>query len=114
MDQLVNSVYLAAACDTTGGVIPSLWDGMCKSGSEVEITSMADLVHFITNGVRIGIALAGILAVIAIIVAGLYYVVSTGDPARIKKAKDILTNVVIGLVLIIASYAIVTFISNGF
>ena len=36
------------------------------------------------------------------------------DPGRIKRAKDILINMTIGLLLIMASYAIITFISKGF
>jgi hypothetical protein len=48
-----------------------------------------------------------------IIVAAIYYVTSMGDPGRVKRAKDILTNLVIGLVLLIGAYAVVDFVTKG-
>jgi len=63
---------------------------------------------------RILIAISGSLAIIAIFVAAIYYITSTGDPSRVKRAKEILINTVTGLILIIMSYAAVTFISGNF
>lgn len=114
MTSFIDLFQLAAACDTNPGGLPSLWDGLCKSGTEVEFTSVADAGKLILNAVRILMTLSGALAVIGVFVAAIYYILSAGDPGRIKKAKDILVNLVIGLVLLIAAYAIVTFISNGF
>ena len=103
----------ATSCGTNSGFLPNLYDGLCV-GNEVSITSVQDSFKLIGNVLRILIAVSGMLAVLAIIVAAVFYVVSKGDPGRVKQAKDTLTNLVIGLVLIIAAYAIVTFISAGF
>lgn len=107
-------VFFGEGC-TSGGLIPSLWDGLCTANSnDINISSVSDVVKLLTNLVRIIIGFAGLLAVLAVIVASVYYVISMGDPGRIKRAKDILVNLVIGLVLLIAAYAIVTFVSTGF
>ncbi len=58
--------------------------------------------------------IAGAIAVIMIIVGGLNYVTSSGDPGRMTKAKNTLLYAVIGLVVIIAAWAITNFIANRF
>lgn len=120
LNGLLTHVYLAAgnACGTKTGILPSLYDGIgCATvdGTQTPtISSMQDILLVVANVVRILIAVAGSLAIIMILVASAYYIISAGDPGRAKKAKDIIISTVIGLVLIIASYAIVTFISGGF
>jgi hypothetical protein len=102
------------ACGTTTGGLPSLWDGLnCDASGNVHLTAVSDVFVLVGNLLRILIALSGALAVIMIIVAAIYYVTSMGDPGRVKRAKDILTNLVIGLVLLIGAYAVVDFVTKG-
>jgi hypothetical protein len=54
--------------------------------------------------------IAGAVSVIVITVAGLSYVLSNGDPQRAAKAKDTILYAVIGLVISILSFTIVSFI----
>lgn len=53
---------------------------------------------------------AGIVAVIAIIVGGIRYVVSNGDAAGVKSAKNTILYAVAGLVVVIAAAAITDFV----
>jgi hypothetical protein len=105
---------MAAACSTNHGILPSLYDGIdCDNGAPV-LGALSDILHLATNITRILIMLSGALAIVVIMVAAVYFAASAGDPGRIKRAKDILTNMTIGLVLIISAYAIVTYIAKGF
>lgn len=52
----------------------------------------------------------GIIATIMIIVSGIRYVTSAGDPARVNSAKSGILYAVIGLVIAIMAYAIVNFV----
>ncbi len=54
--------------------------------------------------------LAGIIAVIMIILGGYWYVLSGGDPQKTKKAKDTILYAVIGLVISISAWIIVGFV----
>lgn len=110
---------LAGACGTNTGFLPSLYDkmpcGVDANGVQtIQLNSMADILILVGNVLRILMAVAGGIALIVILAASIYYIASAGDPGRIKKAKDILTNMGIGLVIIIASYALVTYIAQGF
>lgn len=55
------------------------------------------------------IAVAGVIAVIFIIVSGVTYMTSAGDPGKIQKAKSTLLYSVIGLIVVALAYAIVNF-----
>lgn len=53
---------------------------------------------------------AGVVAVITIVIAGIFYIISRGDPGKISKAKNALTFSVIGLILVLLAGAIVNFV----
>lgn len=55
----------------------------------------------------------GSLAVIMVIVGGLQYVLSAGDPKRTARAKETILYSVIGVVIALSAYAIVTYITAG-
>jgi hypothetical protein len=52
----------------------------------------------------------GIIAVIVIIIGGVFYVVSQGDPAKVARAKATILYSVIGLLVVLLSFAIVNFV----
>jgi hypothetical protein len=108
----------ASACGTKTGALPSLYDPgpgfSCDANGNFQIQSLQGALVLIANVVRILIAISGALAIIAIVVASIFFVISAGDPAKVRRARDILNNAVVGLVLIIGAYAVVTFIAKGF
>ncbi|MDF2461226.1 MAG: hypothetical protein K0S68_629 [Candidatus Saccharibacteria bacterium] len=123
MESILSLFKLAAnACGTKTGWLPSLYDPgqigtskfSCDAKGNIQIDSLEAMLVVVANATKILLAVAGSLAIIAIIAAGIYFIISTGDPGRIKRAKDILINTVVGLVLIIGAYAVVQFISGGF
>ena len=59
------------------------------------------------------LGMLGVVAVIFIIVGGINYATSQGDSAKIKKARDTILYAVIGLLVALFSFAIVTSILNG-
>lgn len=68
-------------------------------GPDGIIVKIANLLAFAT----------GIAAVIVIIVAGIQYMVSTGDATKINNAKNAIIYAVVGLVVIVAARTIVVF-----
>ena len=60
--------------------------------------------------IRTAISFVGVVAVIFVLYGGFVYMTAGGNQDRIKKAKGILTNAFIGLVLVFASFAIVQFL----
>ncbi|MEX1111979.1 MAG: hypothetical protein WEC84_00805 [Candidatus Andersenbacteria bacterium] len=80
-----------------------------ETGSGVEKYTEAEA--FIRAVVRIILAFVSILAVAAIIVGGVMYLVSGGDEDKAKKAKKLILAAIIGLVVIgVAGLAVNTIV----
>ena len=79
-------------------------------GYNTGIVSDIDPLSRILDLVYLG---AGIVVIIVIIMAGYLFVTSRGDPAEMKRSKDALRGAVIGLVVIIAAFAITRFVLGG-
>jgi hypothetical protein len=80
---------------------------ICKGAGSCTDTTLASYFKDISNTL---IFVAGAIAVIVLIIGGLNYVTSTGDAARIKKAKDTILYAIIGLIIAILAYAIINFV----
>jgi len=63
----------------------------------------------ITDVLKVAFGFAGGIALIIITLAGLKYALSSGDPQGIKKAKDTILYAIIGLVVSILAFSIVSF-----
>ena len=56
------------------------------------------------------LGIAGMLAVVMIIVSGIQMTTSAGNPGAVTKAKNTLTWSIVGLVIVVMAYAIVSFV----
>ncbi len=66
----------------------------------------------ITGEIQAAFAVAGLIAILFIMLGGFYYLTSGGNDEQAEKGKKILINAIIGLVVIIMSTAIVTIVSG--
>lgn len=64
----------------------------------------------IKNVISILVSIAGIIAVIMIVVGGITYATSGGDASQTKRGKDTVIYAVVGLVISIMAYAIVNWV----
>lgn len=78
-----------------------------EAGFDAEPQEVTDLVGGVITALLglLGIAIFGYF-----VYGGFLYLTSQGAPDTIKKAKGILTNTIIGLLIILAAYAISLFI----
>ena len=79
----------------------------CSSGACNNKTDLPALFGGIANTL---IFIVGAVSVIMMILGGLRYVISNGDQKNITAAKDTILYAVIGLIVALASYAIVNFV----
>jgi hypothetical protein len=66
------------------------------------------------NGLNLAYFVMAIIAVIVIIVAGIMYATSSGDSASVTKAKNMILYSVVGIVVILAAWAITNFVIGRF
>jgi len=77
------------------------------------LSASQDIRVTIAKIIRIVIGFLGIVAVGLIMYAGWIWMTSEGSEEKIEQAKKILTNAVIGLIIILSAFAIVSFIINS-
>jgi len=90
-------LQLAQTIDATDSNIPTLTSG-----------------EVVTNTLNLAYFLAGIIAVIVIIIGGIMYTTSAGNAGSVTKAKNMILFSVIGLVVILSAFALTNFVIGRF
>ena len=96
---LLSAVTIDGNGNVTGG-----------SGFASPTTSLGSVI---TKGVNVFAFIIGAISIIMVLVGALRYVISGGNPQSTKEAKDTILYAVIGLVIVILSLAIVTFVTGA-
>ena len=99
-------------CDPAMG--EEAWKAMgCDGGSNTDAGTAVDVV---VNIITVIISILGIVAVVVLIIGGIGYMTSSGDSAKVKRARDTILYAIIGLVICALAFGIVNFavsIING-
>ena len=100
---LVSTPTHAITCDTANG-----WNEV--HGTCIKEGENGDLWGIVNTVINVILAIVGVIAVFMIILGGIQYTTSAGDPGKVKKAKDTILYGVIGLVIALLAFAIVNFV----
>ncbi len=104
--------YLAAATPAPSTAQSIIGEGAkqaCGSGT-CGVGSVSTLFHSITS---VLLFLIGAISILMIIIGGLRYVLSAGDPKQTAAAKDTILYAIVGLVIALASAGIITFVTEN-
>ena len=72
-----------------------------------------DVMTIVGNILTAAFVLVGVLGVVAVVYGGVQYIMSQGDPGKVKKAKDALLYGIIGIFVALAAFAITQFVLNA-
>jgi hypothetical protein len=67
----------------------------------------------ITTILGVVFAMTASIAVLIIVIAGLRYIIARGDPKAVAQARNTITYAVVGLLISMAAFSIVTFVIKG-
>ena len=90
---------------TSSQVVTSI-DFGCKSKGNGILDLLFAIIRFLSDGV-------GIIIVLSIIIAGIQYIVSSGEPQAVSKAIARIRSSIIALVVYIFAYAILNYLIPG-
>ncbi len=76
------------------------------------LVDIRDFGSLLTRAIGWMLYFAGGIAVLFLLVGGFQYIAARGNEEATEKAKKTITGAVIGIVIIIMAYAIVTIVSN--
>ena len=88
--------------------------GKYTSGSESKQQAATgrsdDLMSVLTTIINVALGVIGFVAVVMIIMGGVQYTTSSGDAAKVTKAKNTILYGIVGLVVALLAFAIVNFV----
>lgn len=82
-----------------------------ESFNDIEL-GKKDPRAIIANVVQVGLGFLGVLAVVLLIYGGFLWMTANGDAAKVETAKKIIRNAVIGLLIILAAFAIAIYVTR--
>ena len=82
---------------------------VCKKPANPNKNPVVDIIQTATSIVAL---LAGVLAVIMIIISGFTLVTSGGNPEAVTNSRKRITNAIIGLVIVALAWAIIRFVTD--
>ncbi len=77
------------------------------------IAAQPDIQSVVGTGITFFMWVVGVAATIMVIISGLFYVTSAGDPSRAKTAKDTLLYAVVGLGIALLAGGLITFLQSA-
>jgi hypothetical protein len=86
--------------------------GQIVTGPLVGINNIGDVINKLVQNLMF--PLAGIILLIVLIWGGIEFMLSSGEPEKVKAARAKLTTGIIGFILLFVSYIIVRFIAYVF
>lgn len=92
-------------------VFAQIEPGLNVVGAEIALPA-ADPRIVAARIIRVALGFLGILALAIVLYGGFVWMTSAGNPEKIDKAKKILTNGLIGLIIIIFAFGITQFVLN--
>ncbi len=87
--------------------------GISITANEINYTGTTSDSEVLKNLLNTAYTWAGVIAVIILIVAGYFYVVSGDDPNRITRAKNAILGAAIGLTIIFLAFVITNAVIAG-
>ncbi len=107
--QLIANVY--AACDSFSKCL----EGITAPGTEQKFPTHVGLVGtLISKIILVALGVGGMLTVIFIIVSGIQFITSGGDPKGAAAAKDRLVYAIIGFIVLALAFAVLQIIDRLF
>lgn len=70
----------------------------------------ADVKEIVNNIIGVILGFLGLIAVVLILIGGFMWMTAGGNEDRVKKGRQFIINGIIGLVIILAAYAIASFV----
>lgn len=82
----------------------------CNNNSSSVACQKGDVYDVIQNIINILLSVVGVIGVVMVIIGGLRFTTSAGNPDAIKVAKNTILYAIIGIVVSFSAWALVTFV----
>lgn len=102
------SAEIGDICEDGNGISDEL-----KEAAGCKLTEEDTAMPVVVGLIDVALSLVGLIAVGMIVYGAITYVISTGDAVKLNRAKNAILYGVIGVVVALLAYAIVTLVSQS-
>jgi len=118
MNSLIKKFMIAGATVSLASVVPggaafATVSDPCELYPDQPGCGGGDVMQIIMNIISWVLGILSLVAVIVIIYGGVRYMTSAGDSGKVKDAKNTILYGIIGLVIALLAFAIVSFVIGG-
>ena len=71
------------------------------------------LPEIMGNVIKVFLSIVGVIFLVLMVYAGYLWMTAQGEEAKVEKSKDTIKAAVIGLIIVVAAYAITSFVVTG-
>lgn len=87
-----------------------IFEELNKAVEGTGLEGKSDLPDLVSQVVSVVLSLAGTASVILLIVGGFMWMTSAGNEEKLKKAKGMIQAAIVGLVIVMLAYVVVSFV----
>ncbi len=93
-----------------GSGLSSATTSLNTSVQSSSLNGATSLPTIVGKGIGVVLGVLGIAFVVMVVYAGFLYLTAQGDDTNVKKAKKMMTQAVIGMVIVVSAYAISSYV----
>lgn len=90
------------------------WNQIAPGCVQEDVATLSCLPALFQNIVSAALLFAGVVALFLIIISGIKFITSGGDPKQVEGARHTMTYAIIGLIIILLSFFIINVIAKVF
>ncbi len=84
--------------------------GLTTAADSADYGTAVELSTVVGRMISVILGLSGIIFLCLMVYAGILYLTANGEEANVKKAKQLITSAIIGIIIVMASYAITAYV----
>ncbi|MBI4437798.1 hypothetical protein HY631_02500 [Candidatus Uhrbacteria bacterium] len=109
---LAGFASLGLAQESSSSATATISQGLENTASGTYSSSLT-LTAFIGNLIQALLTATGIVFLVITVLGGISYMIANGDDTKIKKAKGMIVNALVGLVIIVGAYALTSYVVSA-
>ena len=86
--------------------------GLSATANTAGYSTGVSIQTYIGYGIQAVLGVVGAVLFAMLVYGGVMWMISEGDQTKIKKARDIITYAIIGIIIILGAYTVTQFITN--
>ena len=110
MEHLLLAAATTNTTTTTTGATTTILNGLNTAATSADYGTHVELSTVIGRMISVILGISGLLFLCLMVYAGILYLTANGEEAGVKKAKKLITSSIIGIIIVMASYALTAYV----